>query len=137
MSQPIVQTLSPPHGLLQELTFIIKQDIAHINKQIAALQAHRKQQNAQGANKTIEGKQIDEHHNNIVMMLQGKLANTSMTFKDVLEVRTQVSTIEASHDLLIVLRTEHERVKGPNRAVHVLNSRCCKYCTFKCAFPFH
>ncbi|KAG6892372.1 hypothetical protein C0992_000690, partial [Termitomyces sp. T32_za158] len=51
----------------------------------------RKQQNAQGANKTVEGKQIDEHHGNIVMMLQGKLANTSMTFKDVLEVRTQVS----------------------------------------------
>ncbi|KAG6862170.1 hypothetical protein C0995_004252 [Termitomyces sp. Mi166 len=74
---------------ISELTFIIKQDIAHINKQIAALQAHRKQQNAQGANKTVEGKQIDEHHNNIVMMLQGKLANTSMTFKDVLEVRTQ------------------------------------------------
>ncbi|KAG6866063.1 hypothetical protein C0991_009160 [Blastosporella zonata] len=74
---------------ISELTFIIKQDIAHINKQIAALQSHRKQQNAQGANKTIEGKQIDEHHNNIVMMLQGKLANTSMTFKDVLEVRTQ------------------------------------------------
>ncbi|KAG6886988.1 hypothetical protein C0992_001340, partial [Termitomyces sp. T32_za158] len=74
---------------ISELTFIIKQDIAHINKQIAALQAHRKQQNAQGANKTVEGKQIDEHHGNIVMMLQGKLANTSMTFKDVLEVRTQ------------------------------------------------
>ncbi|KAG6832529.1 hypothetical protein H0H92_000158 [Tricholoma furcatifolium] len=74
---------------ISELTFIIKQDIAHLNKQIAALQAHRKQQNVQGANKSIEGKQIDEHHNNIVMMLQGKLANTSMTFKDVLEVRTQ------------------------------------------------
>ncbi|KAG6875957.1 hypothetical protein C0993_006587 [Termitomyces sp. T159_Od127] len=81
--------LASPHVLSQELTFIIKQDIAHINKQIAALQAHRKQQNAHGANKTVEGKQIDEHHNNIVMMLQGKLANTSMTFKDVLEVRTQ------------------------------------------------
>ncbi|KAF8078823.1 t-SNARE [Lyophyllum atratum] len=74
---------------ISELTFIIKQDIAGINKQIAALQAHRKQQNAQGATKTVEGKQIDEHNNNIVMMLQGKLATTSMTFKDVLEVRTQ------------------------------------------------
>ncbi|GLB35954.1 putative syntaxin-5 N-terminal, Sly1p-binding domain [Lyophyllum shimeji] len=74
---------------ISELTFIIKQDIASINKQIAALQAYRKQQNAQGASKTVEGKQIDEHNNNIVMMLQGKLATTSMTFKDVLEVRTQ------------------------------------------------
>ena len=33
---------------------------------------------------------IDEHNHNIVMMLQGKLATTSMTFKDVLELRTQV-----------------------------------------------
>ncbi|KAG5654717.1 hypothetical protein H0H81_007473 [Sphagnurus paluster] len=74
---------------ISELTFIIKQDIAHINKQIAALQAYRKQQNAQGTSKTIEGKQVDEHNNNVVMMLQGKLANTSMTFKDVLEIRTQ------------------------------------------------
>ncbi|KAG5647543.1 hypothetical protein DXG03_008896 [Asterophora parasitica] len=74
---------------ISELTFIIKQDIAHINKQIAALQSFRKQQNAQGASKNVEGKQIDEHNNNVVMMLQGKLATTSMTFKDVLEIRTQ------------------------------------------------
>lgn len=33
---------------------------------------------------------VDEHNHNIVMMLQGKLATTSMTFKDVLELRTQV-----------------------------------------------
>lgn len=33
---------------------------------------------------------IDEHNNNVVMMLQSKLATTSMTFKDVLELRTQV-----------------------------------------------
>jgi len=75
---------------IQELTFIIKQDIASINKQIAALQSYVKQRNAQ-ASKSAEGKQIDEHNHNVVMMLQSKLANTSMSFKDVLEVRTQVS----------------------------------------------
>jgi len=32
---------------------------------------------------------VDEHNNNVVMMLQSKLATTSMTFKDVLELRTQ------------------------------------------------
>ncbi|RDB29629.1 Integral membrane protein sed5 [Hypsizygus marmoreus] len=74
---------------ISELTFIIKQDIAHINKQIAALQAHVKQRNAQGSSKSVEGKQIEEHNNNVVMLLQSKLANTSMSFKDVLEVRTQ------------------------------------------------
>jgi len=72
----------------QELTFIIKQDIANINKQIAALQSHVKQRH--GSSTTLEAKMIDEHNHNIVMMLQGKLATTSMTFKDVLELRTQV-----------------------------------------------
>lgn len=75
---------------IQELTFIIKQDIAGINKQIAALQSYVKQRNVQGS-KSSEGKQIEEHNHNVVMMLQSKLANTSMSFKDVLEVRTQVS----------------------------------------------
>ncbi|KAJ7786559.1 t-SNARE [Mycena metata] len=73
---------------ISELTFIIKQDIANINKQIAALQSYVKQRNTQGS-KSAEGKQLDEHNNNVVMLLQSKLANTSMTFKDVLEVRTQ------------------------------------------------
>jgi len=73
---------------IQELTFIIKQDIASINKQIAALQSYVKQR--QGSSSSSEGKMIDEHNNNVVMMLQSKLATTSMTFKDVLELRTQV-----------------------------------------------
>ncbi|POW07350.1 hypothetical protein PSHT_10005, partial [Puccinia striiformis] len=34
--------------------------------------------------------QLDEHNNNVVMMLQSKLADTSLGFKDVLEIRTQV-----------------------------------------------
>ncbi|KAF8215970.1 t-SNARE [Mycena galopus ATCC 62051] len=73
---------------ISELTFIIKQDIANVNKQIAALQSYVKQRNAQGS-KSPEGKQLEEHNNNVVMLLQSKLADTSMTFKDVLEVRTQ------------------------------------------------
>ncbi|KAF4573122.1 cis-Golgi t-SNARE syntaxin [Pleurotus pulmonarius] len=72
---------------ISELTFIIKQDIANINKQIASLQAYIKQRKAQST--SVEGKQIDEHNHNVVMLLQSKLATTSMSFKDVLEVRTQ------------------------------------------------
>ncbi|KAG2023012.1 integral membrane protein sed5 [Coprinopsis cinerea AmutBmut pab1-1] len=71
---------------ISELTFIVKQDIANINKQIAALQNHVKQGQA---STSIEGKQIDEHNRNVIMLLQSKLASISMTFKDVLEVRTQ------------------------------------------------
>jgi len=74
---------------ISELTFIIKQDIAHINKQIAGLQSYVKQQRNAQASKSAEGKQIEEHSHNVVMLLQSKLATTSMTFKDVLEVRTQ------------------------------------------------
>ncbi|KAK0208857.1 t-SNARE [Desarmillaria ectypa] len=73
---------------ISELTFIIKQDIASINKQIAQLQSYVKQRKAQSSG-SAAGKQIEEHNHNVVMLLQSKLANTSMTFKDVLEVRTQ------------------------------------------------
>ena len=54
------------------------------------LQAYVKQRKAQGNSKSAEGKQIKEHNHNVVMLLQNKLADTSTTFKDVLEVRTQV-----------------------------------------------
>ena len=74
---------------LQELTYIIKQDIAQLNKQIAQLQAFTKA-NAAAATRGAPGKQVEEHHNNVVMLLQSKLVTTSMSFKDVLEIRTQV-----------------------------------------------
>jgi syntaxin 5 len=67
---------------ISELTYIIKQDIANINKQIASLQAYVK--STKGTTK-----QVDEHNSNVVMLLQSKLVSTSMSFKDVLEIRTQ------------------------------------------------
>ncbi|CAE6519742.1 unnamed protein product [Rhizoctonia solani] len=75
---------APPQ---QELTYVIKQEIASINKQIATLQAYVKSQNQQGRGKN--SREVEEHNNNVVMLLQSKLANTSMSFKDVLEIRTQ------------------------------------------------
>jgi len=70
---------------ISELTYVIKQEIASINKQIATLQAYVRSQNA---SKTGQ-REVEEHNNNVVMLLQSKLANTSMSFKDVLEIRTQ------------------------------------------------
>lgn len=70
---------------ISELTYIIKQDIASLNRQIAALQAHVKQR----AGAKGEAKLVEEHESNVVMLLQSKLANISMAFKDVLEIRTQ------------------------------------------------
>lgn len=66
----------------QELTFIIKQDIAKLNKQIAMLQDYTKHQKQ-------ASKQASEHTSNVVVALQSKLADTSMCFKDVLEIRTE------------------------------------------------
>lgn len=83
---------------ISELTYIIRQDIAHLNTQIAALQAYVRTQKAGGGNssskdKKGDGKQVEEHNSNVVMMLQSRLANMGMGFKDVLELRTQVSRI--------------------------------------------
>lgn len=68
---------------IQELTYIIKQDIDNLNKQIASLQQfvnHHKQQN---------GKHLQTHSTTVVVALQSKLANMSNDFKGVLEVRTE------------------------------------------------
>ncbi|CDH53135.1 er-golgi snare complex subunit [Lichtheimia corymbifera JMRC:FSU:9682] len=67
---------------ISELTFIIKQDIAKLNKQIAMLQDYTKHQRQ-------SSKQATEHTSNVVVALQSKLADTSMSFKDVLEIRTE------------------------------------------------
>jgi len=72
---------------IAELTYIIKQDLSAINQNIGALQALSRQKN-NGRNE--EG----EHSKNVVVMLQGKLADVSVGFKEVLEVRTK--NIQAS-----------------------------------------
>ncbi|OLL23160.1 Integral membrane protein sed5 [Neolecta irregularis DAH-3] len=67
---------------ISELTYIIKQDIAHLNLSISEL----------GKNsKLLKGKrkQTAEHHENVIVLLQSKLANTSIGFKDILEIRTK------------------------------------------------
>jgi len=76
---------------ISELTYIIRQDIASLNQQIASLQAFVRSQKQGGA-----GKQVEEHNSNVVMMLQSRLANMGMGFKDVLELRTQ--NMKASKD---------------------------------------
>lgn len=88
---------------ISELTYIIKQDIAQLNQQIAQLQSFVKKNlsSTRGPRRPV-----DEHNNNVVMMLQSKLADTSMGFKDVLEIRTQ--NMKATRD-----RTEQFQFNGP------------------------
>ncbi|KAH7358653.1 syntaxin-5 [Plectosphaerella cucumerina] len=72
---------------INELTFIIKQDLSAINQQISQLQAVTKQQHP-------KADQEGEHNKNVVFLLQGKLTDVSANFKDVLEERTK--NIQAS-----------------------------------------
>jgi hypothetical protein len=113
---------------IQELTFIIKQDIANINKQIAGLQSYVKQRNVHGHSGSPESKQIDEHNHNVVMLLQSKLANTSMGFKEVLEIRTQVSLslCDDTSKIFKIMSPEYERVERPHRTVYVFHGFCSK-----------
>ena len=74
---------------IAELTYVIKQDLAGLNQQIGSLQQlQRSQQGARTAD------QEGEHNKNVVVLLQGKLADVSVNFKEVLEVRTK--NIQAS-----------------------------------------
>uniref|UniRef100_A0A6Q2XM00 Syntaxin-5 n=1 Tax=Esox lucius TaxID=8010 RepID=A0A6Q2XM00_ESOLU len=68
---------------IEELTYIIKQDINSLNKQIAQLQGLIRSRGAPG------GRHIQTHSNTIVVSLQSKLASMSNDFKSVLEVRTE------------------------------------------------
>ena len=72
---------------IAELTYVIKQDLSAINSQISSLQHFVRQQSGQPSTSA-------EHSKNVVVMLQGKLADVSVGFKEVLEVRTK--NIQAS-----------------------------------------
>lgn len=75
---------------IAELTYVIKQDLSALNSQIGSLQGLSKA----GAGKKGPGDQEGEHNKNVVVLLQKNLADVSVNFKDVLEVRTK--NIQAS-----------------------------------------
>ena len=71
---------------IDELTFVIKQDMAQISRQIQDLQSLTTKQHPKakpGAD------QEGEHNHQVVIMLKDKLQNVGGSFKDVLEVRTK------------------------------------------------
>ncbi|KAL8730975.1 MAG: hypothetical protein Q9181_004478 [Wetmoreana brouardii] len=84
---------------INELTFVIKQDLASLNAQISSLQTLSKAPQSQ-ASRGSPAEQEGEHNKNVVVLLQGKLADVGVNFKEVLEVRTK--NIQASR-----ARTEH------------------------------
>lgn len=76
---------------INQLTFVIKQDLAALNQQIGALSQLSKRAHPSGGK---GGDQEGLHNENVVVMLQGKLADVGVNFKEVLEVRTK--NIQAS-----------------------------------------
>jgi len=82
---------------INELTFVIKQDLAGLNQQIGQLQQLQRVQGttaAGGGGKAGFSKEEGEHNHNVVYSLQRSLADVSVNFKEVLEVRTK--NIQAS-----------------------------------------
>ncbi|KAF9892805.1 cis-Golgi t-SNARE syntaxin [Aspergillus nanangensis] len=77
---------------ISELTYVIKQDLASLNQQIASLQQLTLSQHPKSSRSKAD--QEGEHNDNVVVMLQGKLADVGANFKEVLEVRTK--NIQAS-----------------------------------------
>jgi syntaxin 5 len=71
---------------INELIYIIKQDIQKINLQIKGLSSYLANYKATGQ---IRNKQSEEHSSQVITSLQSKLASTSSSFKTVLEIRTQ------------------------------------------------
>ncbi|PGH29397.1 syntaxin 5 [[Emmonsia] crescens] len=72
---------------ISELTYVIKQDLASLNSQIASLQSLTLALHPKSSRSKTD--QEGEHNDNVVVMLQGKLADVGANFKEVLEVRTQ------------------------------------------------
>ncbi|EEQ35581.1 syntaxin 5 [Microsporum canis CBS 113480] len=88
----IASTTGKLQRLAQQLTYVIKQDLSSLNSQIASLQSLTLSQHPKSTRSKAD--QEGEHNDNVVVLLQGRLADVGANFKDVLEVRTK--NIQAS-----------------------------------------
>uniref|UniRef100_A0A1I7Y8R2 t-SNARE coiled-coil homology domain-containing protein n=1 Tax=Steinernema glaseri TaxID=37863 RepID=A0A1I7Y8R2_9BILA len=73
-------------GEIEELSNIIRQDIAGLNKQIAVLHEYKKSRFGASENSKDQG---EGHSKLVVVGLQTKLASVTKTFQNVLEMRTE------------------------------------------------
>lgn len=89
---------------INELTFIIKQDLSALNQKISKLSTLTRQQHPKAG-----GDQLGEHNKNVVLLLQGKLSDVSVNFKEVLEVRTKNIQASRSRTENFIVRTARER----------------------------
>lgn len=75
---------------IQELTYIIKEDLNNLNQQISKLQVVAKNQKKTEQNAK---QHLVSHSSSVLLALQSKLATMSTEFKQILEVRTEVHSV--------------------------------------------
>eukprot|EP00124_Ichthyophonus_hoferi_P002192 Ihof_evm15s139 gene=Ihof_evmTU15s139 len=114
---------------IQELTYIVKQDIGALNQQIARLKDYQENGKGRGGGE----KQRQAHSSSIVLSLQSSLASMSTSFKDTLELRTKnlqdqksrqqvfssrdnqtASLIQPANSDSILYRLDHEATYRPH-----------------------
>lgn len=110
---------------IQELTFVIKEDIGQLNGKIKGLESYLKENGAK-----IGNRHTQEHSSNIVVALQSRLATASNAFKDILEVRTQnLKSQQERRDQLAI---------GPSSSLKASNFNSKTFCliviTFLCNY---
>ncbi|KAK1080928.1 Integral membrane protein SED5 [Friedmanniomyces endolithicus] len=103
---------------IAELTYVIKQDLAGLNQQIGALQQLQRRSGTAGSAAGKEGagssREEGEHNKNVVLLLQGKLADVGANFKDVLEVRTKNIQASRSRQDNFVSAVSQQSQQQPN-----------------------
>lgn len=75
---------------LNELVYIVKQDITSLNQQIESLRQLQLESQNNSTSHSASGN-VRSHTKNVVLTLQQQLASISSSFKSTLELRTQVS----------------------------------------------
>lgn len=94
---------------ISELIYTIKQDIDCLNSDISKLQDYLHKQK-QKNNEKNKGER--EHSENVIALLQSKLANTSMKFKNVLEIRKKNIKANKKRNEQFMATTTHVETPG-------------------------
>ena len=111
---------------INELTYVIKQDLSTLNSKISSLQGLTKGTSSSSFRSTTgtsSSEQEGEHNKNVVVLLQGKLADVGVNFKEVLEVRTknlQASRSRQQNFLSDVSDHSHSALQQPGQSASPL-----------------
>ncbi|KAF2747467.1 putative ER-golgi SNARE complex subunit Sed5 [Sporormia fimetaria CBS 119925] len=94
---------------INQLTFVIKQDLAQLTAQIRSLQAQNAKQHPQ-ARPGVD--QEGEHNHQVVDILNKKVQAVGVNFKDVLEVRTKnIQASRARTEAFVSSASQHTQAK--------------------------